>query len=1106
MNDSLWDNLGDAEPAQHTSAQSKRPTSVEDAPVQQPMKAGLKPAQRKAPSADQKKHRRQQAKQAASPSTKESATMTQPTEEELLTRLAMATTLAEQTEISGQIEVVRAARREHLSREASLDWGALDTPVPAGIAHLPVHNPHVAAALENTHIAAGFVTDATDWLDDVLPSHTADATVSAQMRAQATQWYNHEVWAPVKDSAEEFSVQAHNAARRAGAQYGLQSTAAASVFLAQVDHLRTKDSQPRVTTAAWGDDPFAAVGPDPTVPTYVSDGRDGLPVGVDPAKAETFDEDTLGSSSGKADPKSSQDTGAAKSLDEGSTPEGDSAASSENPLTGQTGLDHSSGEFGDDKSDRMSTQGAQNGYKGPGFYIRLKDTKTIIDGPTHTREQAQKVIDDNAINKGAYEVVELGDDSGHDFLPDKGNSKVPSNFAPKSSSLQTEADLSDEELRGLVAQQNHLSEEWDKAFADLKAARVSHDADHPAAAKYRAASDAVNHVNRKLDYYVSTGRVHSKPGQPYTVKSSSSDNHAPCPNHPGQSYNKSTGDCSCGSNHRRWASSENPGGQKKSSLFDAVASFFGTDAGIQTYSGQYAGGSPKHGDTATCHADDQPIEFFDGQWMHYAGGPRHNDVYPATPKERAEKAKSSHLHTADLRPATPEEEQAWLSGYVSIPGAEETDAGLLVPEDFHLASRRTADYARNPQGNPNLGWVDDPSYTPSYDEYRSVFPNGVPLHDKDLTPEQAEFLKSRKSFSHLHTADAVPSKDGLGEGIDEGANPEGDHSESATQETPSGDLDKSHATPSDNLPTGGEGDGVGVNWANYDRGSAVSAHLSKNARTFVAALAKMDSLDDVVAGVSGHRVARLLAADPTCPSEVREALKAGGNPFFDSRTAATYSEEDKRKIMGPKGHEISAEQAKEILTKAVAGGYNARVYGLAHNQIVTLSTPDALDKFSGSLELIWQSKAGVGDLVSKAAKSDICPRCGSHMDDVTVHGDTLKAKCGNCGWSGSKKKSSLSTEAAAEDYDASKGVPDYDTPKKKSSSLSLDLSAIAANLSTVASRFEVKKDAVHPYHGIWDTKQQTWHEGDYDNATYAAGVPMWHKREDAQSVVDRLNR
>lgn len=42
------------------------------------------------------------------------------------------------------------------------------------------------------------------------------------------------------------------------------------------------------------------------------------------------------------------------------------------------------------------------------------------------------------------------------------------------------------------------------------------------------------------------------------------DSHSQCPNSSGQSYNKSTGDCSCGSNHNQWASSGNPGGHKGS--------------------------------------------------------------------------------------------------------------------------------------------------------------------------------------------------------------------------------------------------------------------------------------------------------------------------------------------------------------------------------------------------------------------------------------------------------------------------------------------------------------------------------------------------------------
>jgi hypothetical protein len=48
----------------------------------------------------------------------------------------------------------------------------------------------------------------------------------------------------------------------------------------------------------------------------------------------------------------------------------------------------------------------------------------------------------------------------------------------------------------------------------------------------------------------------------------------------------------------------------------------------------------------------------------------------------------------NMRPATEAEEDAWHAGHASIPGAQETEDGLLVPEDFKLDSkesrRRTA--------------------------------------------------------------------------------------------------------------------------------------------------------------------------------------------------------------------------------------------------------------------------------------------------------------------------------------------------------------------------------------------------------------------------------
>lgn len=51
-----------------------------------------------------------------------------------------------------------------------------------------------------------------------------------------------------------------------------------------------------------------------------------------------------------------------------------------------------------------------------------------------------------------------------------------------------------------------LDTAWHRAFDALRAAGLEHDADHPTAAAYRAASNAVNHANRSRDFAIATGR------------------------------------------------------------------------------------------------------------------------------------------------------------------------------------------------------------------------------------------------------------------------------------------------------------------------------------------------------------------------------------------------------------------------------------------------------------------------------------------------------------------------------------------------------------------------------------------------------------------------
>lgn len=54
--------------------------------------------------------------------------------------------------------------------------------------------------------------------------------------------------------------------------------------------------------------------------------------------------------------------------------------------------------------------------------------------------------------------------------------------------------------------------------------------------------------------------------------------------------------------------------------------------------------------------------------------------------------------------------------------------------------------------------------------------------------------------------------------------------------------------------------------------------------------------------------------------------------------------------------------------------------------------------------------------------------------------------------------------------------------------------------------YVVRRDAVAPYLGIWDTDFGRWYEGaGHDDAFYFAGVPMWRARALAQAVADQLN-
>ena len=62
--------------------------------------------------------------------------------------------------------------------------------------------------------------------------------------------------------------------------------------------------------------------------------------------------------------------------------------------------------------------------------------------------------------------------------------------------------------RAAVSDADHavLDAEWHTSFDALRGAGLEADADHPIAARYRDASNAVNHANRSRDYAIATGQ------------------------------------------------------------------------------------------------------------------------------------------------------------------------------------------------------------------------------------------------------------------------------------------------------------------------------------------------------------------------------------------------------------------------------------------------------------------------------------------------------------------------------------------------------------------------------------------------------------------------
>jgi hypothetical protein len=161
----------------------------------------------------------------ASKTTKESSMNFADREADILRALGRATP-TEQARLVAELDQVRAERRRIAAEDRELDLGSAyirDVLTPVA-----THQHH---------------TSATDWIADVAPDEEAvlDASGEAAVRAEATLWFKR-TSAEVRADREEFAEQAHGMARRTSSLMGDLTGRAAQVFLDHVAHLhRTAD-------------------------------------------------------------------------------------------------------------------------------------------------------------------------------------------------------------------------------------------------------------------------------------------------------------------------------------------------------------------------------------------------------------------------------------------------------------------------------------------------------------------------------------------------------------------------------------------------------------------------------------------------------------------------------------------------------------------------------------------------------------------------------------------------------------------------------------------------------------------------------------------------
>ena len=149
-----------------------------------------------------------------------------------------------------------------------------------------------------------------------------------------------------------------------------------------------------------------------------------------------------------------------------------------------------------------------------------------------------------------------------------------------------------------------------------------------------------------------------------------------------------------------------------------------------------------------------------------------------------------------------------------------------------------------------------------------------------------------------------------------------------------------------------------------------------------------------------------------------EVSKTAADREMQNVMGWTEKQLQKAKDEGLKGND----QSKEATCPKCGG--TGKYRGMSTSMFGTAALYDCAD---------CHKEFGLKPTKSGAAErhSETCPRCGEHMDDVTVQGTTLVARCDECGWSGEKRRGA-SLHTAGENPFAKKPKGDSGPPKGES--------------------------------------------------------------------------